>query len=161
MKKSTVFNLILIVSLILNVVVLINSSNINSKVNDQSAVSASLKANSKFLESFFTYQTTKEKYEVIKPLMTDVGYRSTFPSGMEIPEDSAEYSVSSKMTSLKPFQFKENDMELEFLNELTVTTTFNQIETTETVVVKTVLVNKQDKWLVNDIIMIGEIAGEE
>lgn len=158
MKKSTVIKLILAVSLILNVIFLISNLSIKTRVEDQSAISDSLKANEGFLESFFTYKSTKEKYEVIKPLMTEVGYRSTLPSGMDIPDDSGEFSVSSKMSGLKEYQFKKNDARLEILNELTISTLFNKIETTETVVVKTILVNKNHKWLVDEIIMVGEIA---
>lgn len=161
MKKTTIINIILAISILLNVFLLFSNINTAEKVDDQSAVSESLAANEKFLDRFFTYKTTKEKYEEIEPLMTEKGYKSTFPSGMEIPEDSSEFSVSSIMSGLKPFQYKQNDSKLEFLNEMTVSTSFNKIETTETIVVKTILVNKENKWFVDEILMIGEIAADE
>ncbi|SIR62767.1 hypothetical protein SAMN05878482_104542 [Peribacillus simplex] len=45
-----------------------------------------LKMNREFLESFFTYQTTAERYKKVEPFMTDQGFKATHPSGTELPD---------------------------------------------------------------------------
>ncbi|MDM5215138.1 hypothetical protein QUF94_27910 [Peribacillus sp. NJ4] len=56
-----------------------------------------LKLNRQFLESFFTYQTTAERYKKIEPFMTDQGFKASHPSGTELPD--SEESVKSSMVA--------------------------------------------------------------
>jgi hypothetical protein len=115
-------------------------------------------ANQTFLEKFFTYISTKERYEGIKPLMTDKGYRSTFPSGMELPD--GDQSVISKMTDLKGYVYLISKVELEMFNEFELSTTFNGSENKQTVIVRTKLLYEQGAdWKIDEVEFVGEFTG--
>ena len=119
-----------------------------------------LKINREFLERFFTYKTTKERYQKIKPFMTDQGYKATHPSGTKLPD--SEESVKSSMVGLKPFEYQSSKTEAEFFNEFKLTTEFNNVANTETVIVKTLLVYvKGQGWKINDVEFVGQLTGRE
>lgn len=119
-----------------------------------------LEVNRKFLNSFFTYQTTAERYEKIKPLMTNQGYKATHPSGTELP--NSEQSVESSMTGLKPFEYQSSKTEAEFFNEFKLSTEFNDVTNTETVIVKTSLIYVIEQgWKINDVEFIGQLTARE
>jgi hypothetical protein len=115
--------------------------------------------NRKFLNNFFTYQTTAERYENIKSLMTDQGYKATHPSGTELP--NSKQSVKSSMTGLKPFEYQSSKTEAEFFNEFNLSTEFNDVTNTETVIVETSLIYIKEKgWKIDDIIYVGQLTGQ-
>jgi hypothetical protein len=60
-----------------------NQGNYEDQIKSLSSIqnTDALKINREFLESFFTYQTTAERYKKIEPFMTDQGYKATHPSG--------------------------------------------------------------------------------
>lgn len=119
-----------------------------------------LELNRQFLEKFFTYETTAKRYEGIKSLMTDRGYQATHPSGVELPH--SDQSVQSSMTGLKPFEYQHTKTEAEFINEFKLTTEFNNVSNTETVIVKTTLIYvKEQGWKVDDVEFIGKLTGRE
>jgi uncharacterized protein len=139
-----------------------NQSNYEEKIESLSSIqnSDALKVNREFLERFFTYQTTAERYENIKPLMTDQGYNATHPSGSELP--NSEQSVKSSMVGLKPFEYQSSKTEAEFLNEFKLTTEFNDVANTETVIIKTSLIYVKDQgWKVDDFEFIGQLTARE
>lgn len=115
-------------------------------------------ANSLFLEKFFTYKSTSERYEAVKPLMTVEGYRSTFPSGNSLPE--GQQTVSSVMKDLKAYMYPITKTEMEFINEFDITTEFNNSSNKQTVMVRTKLEYQQALgWKVNEVEFIGEFTG--
>ncbi|MED3994577.1 hypothetical protein P4647_07895 [Peribacillus frigoritolerans] len=117
-----------------------------------------LKVNREFLESFFTYQTTAERYKKIEPFMTDQGFKATHPSGTELPD--SEESVKSSMVGLKQFEYQTSKTEAEFFNEFKLTTEFNNVAATDTVIVKTSLIYvKEQGWKVDDVEFIGQLTG--
>ncbi|MGE6717479.1 hypothetical protein ACQKGD_08855 [Peribacillus frigoritolerans] len=117
-----------------------------------------LKVNRQFLESFFTYQTTAERYKKVEPFMTDQGFKATHPSGTELPD--SEESVKSSMVGLKPFEYQISKTEAEFFNEFKLTTEFNNVAATDTVIVKTSLIFvKEQGWKVDDVEFIGQLTG--
>lgn len=117
-----------------------------------------LKVNQAFLHTFFTYETTAQRYEHIKPMMTDRGYLTTHPSGQELPKSDS--SVRSSMKGLKPFAYQGTKTEAEFINEFKLKTEFNHVANTETVLVKTNLVYVKDQgWKVDDIAWVGSLTG--
>ncbi|WP_221567134.1 hypothetical protein [Alkalihalobacillus sp. TS-13] len=119
-----------------------------------------LKVNQEFLEHFFTYQTIAERYENIQPLMTDQGFNATHPSGTKPP--NSEQSVKSSMVGLKSFEYQESKTEAEFFNEFKLSTEFNDVTNTETVIVKTSLIYvKEQGWKINDVEFIGQLTGRE
>ena len=137
-----------------------NQENYKVQIKSLSSIqnTDALKINREFLERFFTYQTTKERYKKIKLFMTDQGYKATHPSGTNLP-DSGE-SVKSSLVGLKPFEYQSSKTEAEFFNEFKLTTEFNNVANTETVIVKTSLVYVKDQgWKINDVEYIGQLTG--
>lgn len=137
-----------------------NQRNYENQIKTLSAVqnTDALEVNQKFLEKFFTYQTTAERYEEIKPLMTDQGFKATHPSGTELPK--SKQSVRSSMVGLKPFEYQSSKTEAEFLNEFELTTEFNDVSNTETVIVKTSLIYiKEQGWKIDDVEFVGQLTG--
>jgi hypothetical protein len=137
-----------------------NQDNYEEKIESLSAIqdTDALKVNREFLKRFFTYQTTAERYENIKPIITDQGYMATHPSGTELP--NSEQSVVSSMIGLKPFEYQSSKTEAEFFNEFKLTTEFNGVANTETVIVKTSLIYvKEQGWKVDDVEFIGNLTG--
>jgi hypothetical protein len=137
-----------------------NQDNYEEKIASLSSIKDTdpLKVNRKFLNNFFTYQTTAERYKNIKSLMTDQGYKATHPSGTGLP--NSKQSVKSSMTGLKAFEYQSSKTEAEFFNEFKLSTEFNDITNTETVIVKTSLVYVKEKgWKIDDIEFVGELTG--
>ncbi|MDQ6600983.1 hypothetical protein [Bacillus salipaludis] len=137
-----------------------NQRNYENQIKTLSSVqnTDALEVNQKFLEKFFTYQITTERYEEIKPLMTDQGFKATHPSGTELPK--SKQSVRSSMVGLKPFEYQSSKTEAEFLNEFKLTTEFNDVSNTETVIVKTSLIYvKEQGWKINDVEFVGQLTG--
>lgn len=92
--------------------------------------------------------------------MTDQGYKATHPSGAELPK--SDQSVKSSMVGLKPFEYLSSKTEAEFFNEFKLTTEFNDVANTETVIVKTSLIYvKEIDWKVDDVEFIGQLTGRE
>ncbi|MCM3130199.1 MULTISPECIES: hypothetical protein [unclassified Paenibacillus] len=122
---------------------------------------AGIELNTQFVDKFFNYASTKQRYDNVKSLMTERGYRSTYPSGMELPADS---SVKSQVSNLKIYvqkapSVKENQMEI--LNQFVATTEFNEIQSSKEVIMKTFLVYEESVgWMINDIEMIIQNAEE-
>jgi uncharacterized protein len=119
-----------------------------------------LRVNREFLNKFFNYQTTDERYQHIKPFMTDRGYEATHPSGTELP--NSEQSVKSSMVGLKPFEYQSSKTEAEFFNEFKLNTEFNDVSNTETVIVKTSLIYVHEQgWKIDDVEFVGQLTGRE
>ncbi|MEH6908402.1 hypothetical protein [Neobacillus drentensis] len=139
-----------------------NQSNYEEKIASLSSIqnTDALEVNRKFLTNFFTYQTTAERYKNIKPFMTDQGYKATHPSGMELP--NSDQSVQSSMVGLKPFEYQSSKTEAEFFNEFKLSTEFNNVTNTETVIVKTSLIYvKEQGWKIDDVEFVGQFTGRE
>jgi uncharacterized protein len=139
-----------------------NQNNYEEKIASLSSIqnTDALEVNRKFLTNFFTYQTTAERYKNIKPFMTDQGYEATHPSGTELP--NSDQSVQSSMVGLKPFEYQSSKTEAEFFNEFNLSTEFNNVTNTETVIVKTSLVYvKEQGWKIDDVEFVGQLTGRE
>ncbi|MBT2739046.1 hypothetical protein [Bacillus sp. ISL-7] len=139
-----------------------NQRNYEKKIASLSSIqnTETLEVNRKFLTTFFTYQTTAERYKNIKPFMTDQGYKATQPSGTELP--NSDQSVQSSMVGLKPFEYQSSKTESEFFNEFNLSTEFNGVSNTETVIVKTSLIYvKKQGWKIDDVEFVGQLTGRE
>ncbi|MFY0784011.1 hypothetical protein AB1K18_27665 [Peribacillus simplex] len=137
-----------------------NQSHYEEQIQSLSSIqnTDALKLNRQFLESFFTYQTTAERYKKIEPFMTDQGFKASHPSGTELPD--SEESVKSSMVGLKPFEYQTSKTEAEFFNKFKLTTEFNNVAATDTVIVKTSLIFvKEQGWRVDDVEFIGQLTG--
>ena len=137
-----------------------NQGNYEEQIKSLSSIQNrdALKVNREFLESFFTYQTTAERFKKIEPFMTDQGNKATHPSGTELPD--SEESIQSSMVGLKPFEYQSSKTEAEFFNEFKLTTEFNNVANTEMVIVKTSLIYvKGQGWKIDDVEYIGELTG--
>ncbi|PLT32066.1 hypothetical protein [Bacillus sp. V5-8f] len=108
-----------------------NQGNYEEQIKSLSTIqeSETSKVNREFLEKFFTYEETAERYQKIMPLMTDQGYQATYPSGMELP--MSDETVKSSMVGLIAFEYRSSRNEAEFFNEFKQTTQFNNIANTE------------------------------
>ena len=138
-----------------------NQGNYEEQIKSLSSIqnTDALKVNRQFLESFFTYQTTAERYKKVESFMTDQGFKATHPSGTELPD--SEESVKSSMVGLKPFEYQTSKTEAEFFNEFKLTTEFNNVAATDTVIVKTSLIFvKEQGWKVDDVEFIGQLTGQ-
>ncbi|MCP3742375.1 hypothetical protein [Rossellomorea sp. BNER] len=139
-----------------------NQSNYEEKIATLSSIqnTDALKVNREFLKNFFTYQTTAERYKNIKPFMTDRGFKATHPSGTKLPD--SDQSVKSSMVGLKPFEYQSSKNEAEFFNEFKLSTKFNDVTNTETVIVKTSLIYvKEQGWKIDDVEFVGQLTGRE
>ncbi|HEO2443884.1 hypothetical protein N0B30_23815 [Bacillus subtilis] len=137
-----------------------NQRNYEEQIKTLSSIqnTDALAVNRKFLEKFFNYQTTAERYDKIKPLMTDKGFKATHPSGTKLP--NSDESVKSSMVGLKPFEYQSSKTEAEFFNEFKLSTEYNEVSNTETVIVKTSLIHVQKQgWKVDDVEFIGQLTG--
>jgi uncharacterized protein len=139
-----------------------NQSNYEEKIDSLSSIqnTDALKVNREFIKNFFTYQTTAERYKKIKPFMTDRGYKATHPSGTDLPD--TDQSVKSTMVGLKPFEYQSSKTQAEFFNEFKLSTEFNDVANTETVIVKTSLIFiKGQGWKIDDVEFIGQLTGRK
>ncbi|WP_273836210.1 hypothetical protein [Guptibacillus sedimenti] len=137
-----------------------NQQNYEKEMASLSSVEESdaLEENQEFLNHFFTYETTSDRYKNIETYMTDQGFQATHPSGSELPK-SVE-SVTSTMSGLKAYEFNSSKTEAAFLNEFQLSTDFNDVTNTETVIVKTSLVYvKELGWKVDDVEFVGQLTG--
>ncbi|MFF3024461.1 hypothetical protein ACFVRR_17695 [Gottfriedia sp. NPDC057948] len=139
-----------------------NQKNYVEKIMTLSSIqnTDALEVNRAFLKNFFTYQTTAERYQKIKPFMTDQGYKATHPSGLNIP--SGDQSVESTLVGLKPFEYQSTKTDAEFFNEFKLSTEFNNVSNTETVIVKTSLIYVKDQgWKIDDVEYVGQLTGRK
>ncbi|GKU83934.1 hypothetical protein [Niallia sp. NCCP-28] len=114
--------------------------------------------NKTFLEKFFTYENTADRYKGIESFMTEQGLSSTHPSGTEIP--STKESVASSIRGLKAYEHQISTTETSFINEFQFTTTYNGVADMVTTIIKTELLYVDHKgWKVNDVEYIGELTG--
>lgn len=137
-----------------------NQSNYEEQIQSLASVqqTEALNTNREFLEAFFTYETTAERYKKIEPLMTDQGFKATHPSGTKPPD--SEESVKSSMVGLKPFEYQSSKTEAEFFNEFKLSTEYNNVSSTEVVIVKTSLIFvKEHGWKIDDVEFVGELTG--
>lgn len=137
-----------------------NQGNYEKQIKYLSSVQTTdaINTNREFLEAFFTYETTAERYKKIEPYMTDQGFQATHPSGTELPKSGE--SVKSSLLGLKPFEYQASKTEAEFFNEFKLTTEYNNVANTETVIVKTSLIYVKEKgWKINDVEFVGELTG--
>lgn len=139
-----------------------NQKNYEKKIATLTSIqnSDSLVVNQAFLNNFFTYETTAERYQNIKPFITEQGYKATFPSGLKTP--NGDQSVKSSLEGLKPFEYKSSKTEAEFFNEFKLSTEFNNGSNTETVIVKTSLIYvKNQGWKIDDVEYVGQLTGRK
>jgi alpha-D-ribose 1-methylphosphonate 5-triphosphate synthase subunit PhnI len=108
------------------------------------------RVNREFLKRFFSYDHLDERYKSIKPYMTNRGYKATHPSGAESPKTDS--SISSSISDFKPFEYKVSKTEINFLNEFKVTTEYNDVGSTENILIKTkIIYMKGQGWKVDDV----------
>ncbi|PEL13863.1 hypothetical protein [Bacillus sp. AFS017336] len=142
--------------------VMANQKNYEEKIASLTSIqnTDALEVNRAFLKNFFTYKTTAERYQNIKPFMTDQGYKATHPSGLKIP--NGDQSVKSSIVGLKPFEYQSSKTEAEFFNEFKLNTEFNDVSNTETVIVKTSLIYVKDQgWKIDDVEFVGQLTGQK
>lgn len=137
-----------------------NQKNYEKEMASLSSIESSdaLEVNQEFLNQFFTYKATGDRYTNIEAYMTDQGFQATHPSGTEPPK--TEESVTSIMRGLRAYEYQSSKTEVAFLNEFSLSTNFNDVTNTETVIVKTKLIYvKEQGWKVDDVEFVGQLTG--
>lgn len=147
---------------ILNIVQMVHAQNLKGQIKEQQSTEDVTRVNQKFIDSFFTYKTTKQRYDSIKPLMTEKGYNATLPAGIELPDDTSDIpSVSSRLTNLQPFMYSADKRKVEYMNEFNVITSYNQVDSTTGVIVHTVLTYSETAgWQVDDVEFISTLGNQ-
>jgi hypothetical protein len=113
--------------------------------------------NRDFLKKYFTYQNLQDRYDSIRPIMTDRSYTAIHEyAGDDLKSGE---TISSSITDVKSFRYQDTKSAVEFLNEFRLTTEFNNIGNTETVYVKTQLVYvKEQGWKVDGVEFLGQLS---
>jgi Ca2+/Na+ antiporter len=124
-------------------------------------ISPALKANNDFIDKFFNYQSSNERYKNVQDMVTPGGMRSLFPSGVPNAEDSA--AITSKIAELKAYEYQKSNKISEFINEFNVTIATNGVENTQTVLARTTVEQSKDQgtWLITDFEFIGNLTGRD
>lgn len=112
-------------------------------------------ANQKIISTFFDYDNSRARYENIKPLATENGYKSLFPSGYELPSEDSQKFVSN-ISDLTQYKNKKSKKQIVFLSEFLNTTEFNEIKNTESMIVRTSLVLVDGKWMLDDLELVAQ-----
>lgn len=118
--------------------------------------SSPMKANQEFIEKFFSYKSAKERYENLESMMTQAGFRSTFPSGSELPE--GDQSVQSSIKNLVCYENSVSKTEVYFMNEFTQTTSFKGVDSTQSILIKTKLLFQGQAWKIDDVEYIAQTS---
>src|SRR5690606_12615583 len=106
------------------------------------------------------YESIRSRYEGLEPMMTEQGYKSTFPSGMELPTNN-DSKVQSRMEGLKAYEYKVSQFETEFFNEFNMTIRVGDTENTQTVICRTFLIYTDAGWKVDEVEFIGQLTARE
>lgn len=114
--------------------------------------------NGKFIKGFFTYTNQSLRYKQIEAYTTPKGFRDTFPSGSDIPEEGTS-KVSSTLKLLTAYENTVSPEEKRFLSEIATTTTFNGISSEARLIIKTtVVLVKGEGWKVDGVENVSEIG---
>jgi hypothetical protein len=132
---------------------------LRSQLNDQTNTEAALKADQQFIQSFFSYQSTNQRYEQIKPLVTEKGYRAAHPSSMGLLQ--SDNSVKSSIEELSLYGKTISQKQVEYLNQFKVTTSFNNIGNTQAIIVRTVLTLTESGWMVDDFEFVSDLGAQQ
>lgn len=125
------------------------------KEQQQLDAGAAINVNREFITQFFTYASTKSRYEQIQPLMTAKGYKATAPSGMDFPATPVS-SIMSRINGLLVYTLQQPDEKATaFINEFEVVTNVNGAESKKIMRIKTTLVRTEEAWLIDDIEVIS------
>ncbi|KON88009.1 hypothetical protein AF332_15055 [Sporosarcina globispora] len=66
------------------------------------------------------------------------------------------------MVGLKPFEYQSSKNEAELFNEFKLTTEFNNVAATDTVIVKASLIYVEEQgWKVDDVEFVGQLTGRD
>ncbi|MCY7565745.1 hypothetical protein ABEX69_09290 [Bacillus safensis] len=116
--------------------------------------------NNEFINKFFTYRNTKQRYKDIEPLMTEKGYQSTYPSGSSIPKKGSD--VSSSISGLQSYEYQSDKKEVSFMNEFTARTSYNGTASEQKIVIKTQLIALDNgEWKVDNVEFIANVGGQQ
>ncbi|WP_028401072.1 hypothetical protein [Ectobacillus panaciterrae] len=116
-------------------------------------VNKAQKTTEQFIQAFFNYDNTLDRYKNIKTYTTEQGYRSTFPSGMEPPTKGAD--IRSRINELEIFEKKYSKNEITTISTFKVMTTFNDVPSTSKMVIKTNVVKVGSEWKIDDVTILS------
>jgi hypothetical protein len=131
----------------------------NKQLQDQIAglqnteVNKAQKTTEQFIQAFFNYDNTLDRYKNIKAYTTEQGYRSTFPSGMQPPTKGAD--IRSRIDDLEIFEKQYSKNKITTISIFEVTTTFHDVPATAKMVIKTNVVSVGSEWKIDDVTILS------
>lgn len=108
------------------------------------------KVNDIFIERFFNYQNTADRYKKLKEIMTEQGFKAAHPSGDKVPEKGAD--VKARAIQIQSYEQAKDRTHVEYISTFTQTVSFNGQSTNTPMIIKTKLVLIEGQgWKVDDI----------
>lgn len=107
------------------------------------------KVNDAFIQRFFNYKNTAERYNISKDIMTKQGFHAIHPSSEKVPEKGAD--ITASISHVRSYEHAESRTQVEYINTFIQTITFNGESTNNTVMVKTKLIFIDNQWKVDDL----------
>ncbi|OBZ15934.1 hypothetical protein A8L34_28215 [Bacillus sp. FJAT-27264] len=104
--------------------------------------------NREFNQKFFTFENSKERYDNVKSLMTEQGYKSTFPSGNEVPTQTI--TMKSKIDQYVVYENHVSAKTVEYINTFNWMLQVQDRSSDQKVLTKTTLIYKGNEWKVDD-----------
>ncbi|WP_027416078.1 hypothetical protein [Aneurinibacillus terranovensis] len=108
------------------------------------------KVNDLFIERFFNYQNTADRYKNIKEIMTRQGLQAAHPSGGEIPEKGAD--VTASVRNVQTYEYTHDRTHVEYINTFIQTLSYNGENSNATMMIKTKLLYMDGLgWKIDDL----------
>ncbi|MBC1565047.1 hypothetical protein [Listeria booriae] len=108
-----------------------------------------VKENRDFFDAFLTYDSTKKRYEQVRGITTDKGFRASFPYESQLSD--MDGGISSRLLSQENYIMEGTQQNVVFLNKMVVATTYNDVSSRSVIVMKTRLLKVSGRWVVNDV----------
>jgi hypothetical protein len=128
------------------------ASSYKEKVNALSGVTRNeaKKVNDLFIERFFNYQNTIERYKDIQALMTRRGFKAAHPSGENIPEKGTDILASTR--NVQSYEHVQDRTHVEYISTFTNTIRFNGVSSSDPEMIKTKLIFVEGEgWKIDDL----------
>lgn len=112
-----------------------------------------MKENRDFFDAFLTYDSTKKRYEQVRGVTTDKGFRASFPYESQLSD--MDGGISSRLLSQENYILEGAGQEVICMNKLVVNTVYDDVSSKSIFVIKTRLLKVDGEFLVNDVEFIS------
>ncbi|MBC1502430.1 hypothetical protein [Listeria booriae] len=128
-------------------------------VQEKKAVNAQSKAtdvNQAFLRMLFGNQSMEDKQKQAKIETTAKGFAMAFPSAGESPKKT-DLQVVNEIDHIEMYHREGNADSYQFLTVIEVTTSVNNIRSTNKMLIQTILVKKKQQFLVDNVLILTNL----